>query len=271
MAITEPSDGATLAAGQLLVRGTIEAGGVEVGVVINGIPAAVQGAAVLALVPVTVETSSLTAVATTAKGLTATHAIAVSVAPATAFPVALNASPSSGEVPLTVLFSLVGASLPMQVSLDADGDGLTDFSGARLEQQPFTFTQPGVYVSAATMTDAQGTRQTARTVIQVLDRKLLDGLLQAKWSSLKDSLRRGDIPQALEQIAARARRRYGEIFTALAQDLQGVDQILTDLFLSEIRGHEAIYEMVRTDDGIIRSFEIRFLQDDDGIWRLWFF
>ncbi len=269
--ITEPSDGATVTPGLLLVRGTVEAGGVEVGVVINGIPAAVQGAAFSAIVPVTVETGSLTAVATTVKGPTATHTIAVSVAPPAAVPVALHASPSSGEAPLTVLFSLAGASLPAQVSLDADGDGLTDFSGARLEQQPFIFTQPGTYVSTATMTDAQGSRQTTRAIIQVFDRNVLDGLLQAKWVSLKDSLRRGDIPQALEQIVARSRRRYSEIFTTLAQDLQDVDRILTDLFLVEMRGPEVIYEMVRADDGITRSFEIRFLRDEDGIWRLWIF
>jgi hypothetical protein len=72
-------------------------------------------------------------------------------------------------------------------------------------------------------------------------------------------------------VAARARSRYAAIFQELAADLPDVDQILTTPTLSEVVGHEAIYEMSRSDDGLVKSFEIRFFLDEDGLWRLWSF
>lgn len=97
--IPEPVNGATISAGSLLVCGTVEAGGVEVGVTVNGFPAAVQGSSFAAQIPVTPETTGLTAVATTATGATASHSVNITVlaAPAPAF--TLLATPRSGVVP----------------------------------------------------------------------------------------------------------------------------------------------------------------------------
>src|SRR5439155_6427623 len=64
--ITQPQGSATVPAGSLLVRGTVQAGGAEVGVAINGVPAAVEGTTFAALVPVAPDTTSLTAMGTTA-------------------------------------------------------------------------------------------------------------------------------------------------------------------------------------------------------------
>ena len=38
--------------------------------------------------------------------------------------------------------------------------------------------------------------------------------------------------------------------------------------IMSMRNAAAIYEMVRTDDGIVKSFEIRFALGSDGAWRL---
>jgi len=47
-----------------------------------------------------------------------------------------------------------------------------------------------------------------------------------------------------------------------------VDTILSDVRFVRSRGLEAIFEMSRTDAGILKSFEVRFHVDADGFWRI---
>jgi hypothetical protein len=119
-----------------------------------------------------------------------------------------------------------------------------------------------------TVVDVQGQRVTVPAIIPVFDRAALDTLLQAKWLGMKDALRQGNIPQALAHIAVRSRPRYQQDFTTLLPDLPVIDSILTDLAFVRVRGSETIYEMRRADAAIVKSFEVRFHLDTDGIWRL---
>jgi hypothetical protein len=116
--------------------------------------------------------------------------------------------------------------------------------------------------------DVQGQRVTVPAIIPVFDRAALDSLLQAKWLGMKDALRQGNIPQALSHIAVRSRPRYQQDFATLLPDLPFIDSILTDLAFVRVRGSETIYEMRRADAAIVKSFEVRFRLDTDGIWRL---
>jgi len=90
----------------------------------------------------------------------------------------------------------------------------------------------------------------------------------AKFAAMKDALRRGDIPQAVTHVAVQSRARYQQAFTTLAPDLPVIDSILTDLTFIRVRGPETIFEMRRTDAGILKSFEVRFHVDTDGLWRV---
>ncbi|MBI2160548.1 MAG: hypothetical protein HYU25_09270 [Candidatus Rokubacteria bacterium] len=263
--ITEPTDGATAPVGYLVVRGTVDAAGAEVGVTVNGVPAALQGTAFAVQMPVVSGPTTVTALATSETGATAGHSVNVLVTPG-AGP-SLRATPESGAAPLGVSFSLLGVA-GATVALDLDGDGATDFTGPTLDGQSFTYTQPGIYVVGVTVTDPQSAQVVARTVVNVFDGASLDALLHAKWQALKDALRVGDIPRALSTIVARSRPRYEALFRLLAPRLATIDTILTDLVLDEIDGREAFYAMVRTDGGVAKSFEVRFSIDEDGIWRL---
>jgi len=267
--ITQPADGSILTETPILVQGTVDTGGTEVGVVVNTVLAAVEDDTFAVFLSVTPETTELTAVATAATGTTASHSIAVVTSATLDSAIERRASPKSGIAPVSVAFSLLGGPVSTQVELDADGDGIVDLSGPSLDGLSFTYTDPGLYFPMATLTDTQGQTHTASGIVQVVSLTALDTLLQAKWTDLKDALVQGDTTQALTHIANSSRSRYEALFQALAADLSNIDTILTSITLLEIRGNEALYEMMRTDDGVVKSVELRFVLDaEDGIWRL---
>ena len=179
----------------------------------------------------------------------------------------LVATPQSGAAPLIVRFSLPGA-VPDTVSLDFDGNGTIDFAGAGLDTRTFLYAAPGVYVPTATAVGPNGQPASVSTVVQVSDPAALDGVLIAKWRAMRDALRVGDIAEAVTRIVADARDDYRAAFQAIAPRLPAIDTILTDIALVEIGDGSALYEAVRTDDGLVKVFDVRFAIDDDGVWRV---
>lgn len=273
VAITNPVEGATVAGASVQVRGTVASDTLEVGVAVNGLVAQVNSGAWVVTVPLQVGANVLTATATDATGAQATASITVTATEAPAALLVLRAVPDSGVAPLTVRWqvtNLTGRPL-VQYELDANGTGTFGAPMATLDGVQTTYTTPGLVHPVLRATDDQGTPHIAGTTANVLDSAAADAVFQARWRGVKDALRQADIPHALEEVFSRSRSRYQAIFQAVLPDLAGVDSILTNLRLIEIRGAEAIFEMLRTDDGVTKSFEVRFRRDEDGIWRLWMF
>jgi len=268
IALIEPEPGATLPAGLRLVRGTLAASAPEISVTINGAVAAVNGNSFAALVPLTTDTNRLQIVATTAAGVVASQDVPVTVVAAPDSPFLLVTSPPTGVAPMAVSFTLLGVPEGSTVQADFDGDGTIEIAGPRLDDQVFTYTQPGLYVARIAVSDALGQQTIVPGIVQVFDRTSLDALLQSKWTALRDALRRGDIAQAMSQVSTRSRARYQQAFAVLTPDLPAIDTILTSLQFARTRGPEALFEMSRTDAGTPKSFEVRFHVDADGFWRL---
>ena len=238
----------------------------NVGVTVNGWPAWLQRGQFTALAPLEPGATSLVATAVAADGRTGRAETPIAVD--SAAPTLLVASPWSGVAPLTVRLSLPRDPRIVQIELDTNGDGIGDVTTATLEDYPVVYSQPGLYVARAIVTDAAGVRTTASAAIQVFDRPALDALLRARWSAMKDALRRGDIAAGIGHITQRRRPDYATAFTLLAPTLPQIDAILPEISLVKVRNAAAIYVMRRTDAGVPKSFEVRFAVDGDGLWRL---
>jgi hypothetical protein len=268
--ITEPVDGASVASGVLIVRGLVESHEGEAGVTVNGLPAAIHGPAFTVAVPASGPSILLNAVVTTASGTSASHSIAVSVQPESV-PFILLASPQAGAPPLTVSFSVATPAVPVRVEADFDGNGTIDFTGPTLDGETFTYAQTGVYVAAVTLVDTAGVTRTARTVVEVRDRAVLDALLQAKWTAFKDALRGGDVEAALAVVAVGQRAGYREMLNALTVPYADIDVALRDISLVTAIDDSVEYSMLRLDAGVPVSYIVVFARDEDGVWRLEFF
>jgi hypothetical protein len=264
--IVEPPAGALVPVGPLVVRGTLDTSADDLGVTVNGVVGWLAGTAFTALVDMDPAASAIVASATTADGRIGSASIPITIAETV--PVTLGASPWSGVAPLTVRFSLSRDPHTVRVELDARGDGALDFEGEALDDVAVVYTAPGIYVARVTLIDATGARTTTSAVVRVFDQGTLDGLLRAKWSAMRDALRRGDIAAGVSHIVARRRADYDAAFRLLTTSLPAIDSILTDLTPVHVRNAAAVYEMRRTDDGLLKSFQVRFAIDGDGVWRL---
>lgn len=266
--LTEPAAGSVARGPWVLVRGEVE-GAWEVGVTVNGVPAAVEGSDFAALLPADPEMTELVAVATTPDGAIAEARQPLTVIPAPNPALSLRATPAGGIAPLTVTFTLSGPAPMAEVALDLEGDGTIDFQGPSLDDQAFTYAQPGVYVPTLTVTDRTGARQVAATLVQVYDMAMLDQRLQAVWQGFKDAVRAGDLARAVSFIHSSARARYQAQLSRLgAATLAAIDSYLTAIQLVEVGFGGAQYEMLRERDGRTLSFAVWFQLDADGLWRL---
>jgi hypothetical protein len=222
------------------------------------------------MVPAAAPSTTLTAVATTGSGDTATHAVTVAVSDLGDDVLVLRAHPATGGVPLTTSFSLLGGPAPARVELDFDGDGQTDFDGVGLEGQRFIYRVPGLYFPRVRVVDSQGAVLTVATLVHVLDPADLDPLLQGRWTALRESLGRGDVTTAIGLFAEPSREAYRDQLAALA-GAGALPQVAADLgAISPVRvlDRAAEYQMRAVQRGTLYSFHVLFVIDTDGIWRL---
>jgi hypothetical protein len=162
----------------------------------------------------------------------------------------------------------------VRFDFDVDGDGTIDASvpmqGEHYPQQRHRFARPGDYTVTVYLRHATGGRSTTlQETVRVVAPDVLERELQARWSTLKDALRRRDLPAALECFTVGGRDRFESAFRVLFIDrATNVDDVLTSIRLVRHGRGYAIYEAVRTDGGLTKAFDVRFAIDADGVWRL---
>ncbi|MFQ5741174.1 MAG: hypothetical protein ACE5JX_19395 [Acidobacteriota bacterium] len=268
--ITKPADGTTVTTNSVLVRGTVDTGGAEVGVSVNGVPAFITGTEWAAQIPLVAGGNAISATATTATGAQASTAITVQVAQPQEALIALTASPASGLAPLTVRFEVEsGLDRPIiRYEFDQNGDGTPDLKSATFEIVEVTYTEAGIIVPTLTVVDDRGGTVTATTIIQVLDQAGTIALLQAKWETLKTALAARDIPRATAEFAFGVRPRFAQVFQALDANLPSIAPTLGTVAITRVTEGLAEGVTQRVQGGKTYLYFIYWAPDVDGIWRI---
>ncbi|MBF0592617.1 MAG: hypothetical protein HQL02_11075 [Nitrospirae bacterium] len=277
IAITEPSDGATVDKRMTLVRGTFSWESGDVGIVVNGVPAEVSGRQWYANnVMLVVGANTITATITDASGNSKSTSITVNTT-TTDNIVVLDPTIASGLAPLTTSFDVL-EKLPNEVtgySIDFEGDGSIDYTATEFEDVSYTYTTPGVYYPTITLTDSAGNTYTDRIAITVLDEAETDAMLRAKWNSMKAAFVAGDIEGGLQYICAGSRDDYRNALQFLDDMVPATFSSMQEISLIYVRNGVAKYRIrqyeVIEGSSVEITYYIYFERDTDGVMRIYRF
>ncbi|MEW6684279.1 MAG: Ig-like domain-containing protein [Nitrospirota bacterium] len=278
IAVTAPADGSTVLYSPILVQGTIvdNYGPGEIGITVNGYVAETQsGKFSVDGVALPAGANALTATATDGAGVTAAAVGNVTVvSDQSSPPVTLTAEFPSNLAPVAVTFT-ADTAVPNPITLyrvDFEGDGAVDSVSSTWNGLTHTYAAPGLYIPSLTVIDSSGQIYSAATVVNVLDGTAMNGLLQAKWQTMRQALAAGDVEHAVAFLVGPNQDRYRRQFLALTPYLS---QIAADMGaisdLLALDPYHAEFALRRTEPQGEFSYGLIFSRDEQGIWRIqWF-
>jgi hypothetical protein len=108
-------------------------------------------------------------------------------------------------------------------------------------------------------------------IVNVLDARVMSGMLTGTWNSVKTALVNNDISGALSNFADSAKKIYQYNYQLLADHLPEISQGMTDIVLLNMDDNVAECEMRTTDSGTEKAYYVEFVKDSYGFWRLNFY
>ena len=266
--ITSPSGGETIDKSKVMIKGTVKSDTNDIGITVNGIVANMIGNEWVANnVPLTIGENTITATAIDFYGNMDKESIII-YANNTTQQVKLSANITSGIAPLTTYFSESTSFVPVPYQMDFEGDGIVDYAGTSFNNISFTYSSEGIFYPTLMVTDNQGNTYSGTIAVMVIDKAEIDNLLRSKWISMTNDLSSGNTENALAHISSYTRESYEEIFNVLSNQLPSIVSTQTELNLISIKDNIAIYELVTLENGKVYSYEVIFLNDTNGIWKI---
>ena len=91
---------------------------------------------------------------------------------------------------------------------------------------------------------------------------------EAAWGSVRDALAGGDIEAALFHIVPQTRDSYRDLFMNAGDQLPQIALDMGEIYPLSVNEREAIYGILRYDDGKPFLFEVAFVRDGAGEWKI---
>ena len=274
--ITEPLDGAGISDTSVTVRGTIaHAKGLETGLRVNGISVIIEGDQFTANhVPLVQGENTITATATDASGLTLSDSITVDANMPENY-IHLSASPVSGTSPFETTLRIDSSFAIASSQITYFGPDDIIFLDRSIDEIRAQVTTVGIHTFYAEVTDSEGNVYTDEVCIEVIDRAVLDGLLQDKWAGMKAALLAGDLNNAVIFFVSDRQDAYNQVFNDLSDRISDIISATGALEALEVSDRHARYTISYpiTVDGVATTAGtyVIFVQDNDGLWKIRFF
>ena len=129
-------------------------------------------------------------------------------------------------------------------------------------------TAVGVYTVTVTSVGYDGNTYSGSIDITVLDRAKLDALLQTKWSGMKAALAKGDVEGAVAYFAESSKESYRQQFAVLSTQLPQIVADMGQFRIVRVREFLAEYDLRALRNGRTYSFQVLFMLDYDGTWKV---
>lgn len=267
-----PADGATVTGPDLTVSGSfINTTGVETGIIVNGIPATVNGNRFIANhVPLQQGNNSITITATDANGLTATASRSVTAQAGNYIRITSNIE--SGTSPLNISLRLDSSFSIANPQLSVTGPVSFQFAaGNSAGEYTASLTAEGAYTFAVSAIGPDGQSYAGSITIIVLKRQALETLLLAKWESMKQKLASGDVEGAVVNFVGYNRTKYRDAFVLAGSALPAIAAQLFPIELVQVDSERAKFRMMRNENVMGQQEEIEYVIyfiKENGIWKL---
>lgn len=272
--ILSPINGNTIDRSEIAVWGNLsDASGLETGIVVNGIVALVDGNQFVAdRVPLLTGENTLTARAVNAAGRSAKATVRI-FAHAAVPSIRISAVPQSGLAPFETSVTIAAPMSLEEMSVRIDVDGPENAVVTKTATDTYTLgmNTPGFYTVSVVGEDGQKTAYADTIVVQVLDRRVLDTLLHAKWETMKTRLASGDVARAVALFSDGTKPMFEYNFNLLQDHLTEMVAGLQSATLVRATDDLAEYNLIGVQAGHSYSFYLVFEKGADGLWRIKFF
>ena len=286
LSVTSPSDGETISGSSVTVTGTV-AGMAETGVTVNGAPAslyisqAAVNQAVVNKVPPKAQfavndvklnsgQNTITVTATDVNGNTVTKTINVNAVIPADF-IKLSAHADSGISPMEIKLRIDGSFNVGSPAITVNGPGVGErMTGENPDEFKYRITTDGIYYFTAQAVNSAGVTFSDTIAVTVLPLELADALLMARWNKFRIALNIQDVDQATMNFVSESRDTYKQMYNDLKPILTDIVRELNAATINFISldGRMAVYEILVTREGATYSFQLEFVKDEAGIWKI---
>jgi hypothetical protein len=270
--IDTPADNATITGPSIQVTGAVlNSTGAETGVMVNGIPATVNGTRFIANgVDLQQGANTITATATDVNGLTST--VTRTVTAQSGNYIRIRSNIESGIAPLDIALAVNGSFSINSSTLTTTGPvTLTQLPGSTPTSYLIRLPVEGSYILTVQATGPDGLTYEDSVTIIVLQKNRLSWLLKQKWEGIKAKISANDVEGAVSFLESSVQNHYRSVFTALGPRLPVLSTDLPTIRLLSANESSVKCRMDREETvlGQIKlvSYPIYFTKEN-GLWKL---